>query len=340
MTLQDTIDAAVTGTGARRVGDRIDLGKETIELTRTLEVASSVHGMRVVGRGRATKLRWRGPAAGPVFRFTDGNGCELADVSVELDEPVEVMVQMLDSGKGPIRSSHNLLRNIHVPDAGDRLGTFWKIGGGADQKNDFMRGYDLDVSGCATGVSVEGRNSLNNELYGCVFKGRTAGTTGLRTVDGGSLRMYGGALIQFEESAIHLDSRRGVAVVASGVHVEKCGRLITALARDDDVSHIAVLDGVRWGSNADEIPADGEIIQFAGGTLVVRGCWIGTGTPNQTTYRFRYTTPNDYGDFVLEDCRVRANSLVGLFPGLPPTSVRGSLIHVGAGGQPQPIPIT
>ena len=112
----------------------VNLGKETIELTETLDVARSVHGMRVNGRGRATRFRWRGPVEGPVFRFTDANGCELADVSVELDEPAEVLVQMLDSGHGPVRSSHNLLRNIHMPDAGDRLGTFWRIGGGADQK--------------------------------------------------------------------------------------------------------------------------------------------------------------------------------------------------------------
>lgn len=85
-----------------------------------------------------------------------------------------------------------------------------------------MRAYDLDVSACEAGV-VEGQNSLNNELYGCVFKGRAAGTTGLRTLGGGSLRMFSGAFIQFEESAVRIDTRRGVAVLASGVHVEKCG---------------------------------------------------------------------------------------------------------------------
>jgi hypothetical protein len=48
------------------------------------------------------------------------------------------------------------LRNIHVPDASGKIGTFWRIGGGADQKNDFMRGYNLDISGCEIGLLVEG----------------------------------------------------------------------------------------------------------------------------------------------------------------------------------------
>lgn len=35
MTLQGIIDASVTGAGPHQVGDRIDLGRETIELTET-----------------------------------------------------------------------------------------------------------------------------------------------------------------------------------------------------------------------------------------------------------------------------------------------------------------
>jgi hypothetical protein len=338
MSLQSTIDAATTGVGADRVGDRIDLPKGTIDLTETLDVATSVHGMRLVGRGRATRFRWRGDAAGPVFRFTNASGCELADVSVELEHPVDVLVQMKDDGEGPIRSSHDVLRNIHLPDAGENLGTFWHIGGGVDLKNDYMRGYDLDVAGCGLGVVVDGRNALNHELYGCVFKGRAAGRTGVR-IDGGSLRMFGGALIQFTVSAIALDSPRGVAVTATGVHVEKCLRLITSTVPTGEIAaHIAVLDGVRWGSNSDEIPDDGEIVAFDGGTLIVRGCWFGTGTVNKTAYRFRYTTQQVHGDFVFEDNRIRAATKEGLFPGRSPTSVRGSLIQVGVGGEPEPVP--
>jgi hypothetical protein len=131
MTLQGIIDASVTGSGANRVGDRIDLCKETIGLHDTRDVASSVHGMHVRGRGGATRFRWRGEYSPPMFRLTDGNGCGLSDFTVELARPAKTLVHILDSGSGPVRSSHNTLRNIHVPDAGDRLETFWRIGGEA-----------------------------------------------------------------------------------------------------------------------------------------------------------------------------------------------------------------
>jgi hypothetical protein len=339
MALQDIIDASISGTGAKRVGDRIDLGKETIDLHDTLDVAKSVNGMHVHGRGRATRFRWLGNDDRPVFRFTDGSGCELSSIAVELVKPALTLIQMLDSGTGAVRSSHNILRNIYVPDASGKLGTFWRIGGGVDQKNDFMRAYDLDVAGCETAVLVEGRQALNHELYGCQFKGRTGGKTGVRTAGGGSVRMVGGALMQFTESALDVDTRNGVALVACGVHLEKCRRLITAPSPDAPAvtTHIAILDGLRWGSDVSQIPANGEIIDYSGGTLIVRGCWFGTGTPNQTEYRFRYSTTQSIGDFVFEDCRVRASNATGHWPGLLPNSVRGSLLYVGTDNSPEPM---
>jgi hypothetical protein len=340
MALQDIIDASITGSGANRVGDRIDLGKEVIDLLDTLEIAQSVNGMHLRGRGRATRFRWLGPDDRPVFRFTDSNGCELSDVMVELVNPALTLVQMLDSGTGPVRSSHNILRNIFVPDASGRLGTFWRIGGGADQKNDFMRGENLDVSGCEVGLVVEGRNALNQELYACQFKGRTAGRIGIGTSDGGSVRVFGGALIQFAESAFAIDTRNGVALAAYGVHVENCGRLITAPrpSPSDITTHTVVLDALRWGSPSGEVAADGEIIAYSGGTLVVRGCWFGTGTPGQTVYQFRYDTTQSIGDFVFEDCRVRASNATGHWPGRPPRSVAGSLLYVATSSEPRPMP--
>jgi hypothetical protein len=344
MSLQDVIDSSITGTGANRVGDRIELGKETIDLDETLEVASSeggAAGVHLEGRGRATRFRWLGPESGPVFRFSDASGCELSGITIELVSPAAVVVQMLDSGSGPVRSSHNTLRSIHVPDASGKIGTFWWIGGGADQKNDFMRGYDLDVSGCEIGVLVEGRNALNHELYGCLFKGRTSGKTGIRTANGGSVRMFGGAFVQFTETVFDVDTRNGVALIASGVHVEKCARLLVAPPPDAPAitTHITILDGVRWGSDVTEIPESGEIIDYSGGTLIVRGCWFWTGTPKQTSYKFRYTTTQAAGDFIFEDCRVRAANPAGHWPGLPPNSVRGTLLYVGASTQPQPMPV-
>lgn len=342
MELQNVIDSTITGTGADRVGDRIDLGKWTIDLHDTLHVAKSVHGVHLDGRGRATRIRWLGPDDVPVFCFTDGNGCQLSNLSVELVNRASILVQMSDSGDGPIRSSSNVLRNIYVPDASERLGTFWRIGGGKDVKNDFMRGYDLDVSGCEVGVVVEGRNSVNHELYGCQFKGRTGGKVGIRTIDGGSVRMFGGSLNQFKESAFDIDTRNGVALVASGVYLEKCRRLLTAPApiRPAVTTHVAILDGLRWGSAAADLPADGEIIHYSGGTLIVRGCWFWTSTPNETEYRFRYSTTQTHGDFVFEDCRVRAKNEDGHWPGEPPNSVRGSLLHAGPPNQPVPMPPT
>jgi len=340
MALQDIIDASISGSGANRVGDRIDLGKETIDLDDTLQVANSVNGMHISGRGRATTFRWLGENDRPVFRFTDGNGCELSGVTVELVNPASTLVEMLDSGTGPVRSSHNTLRNLYVPDASGLLETFWRIGGGVDQKNDFIRGYDLDVAGCEVAVVVEGRHALNQELYGCQFKGRTGGKTGIRTIGGGSVRIVGGALIQFTESAFDIDTRNGVAVMASGVHLEKCGRLISAPEPDTPgiTTHITILDGLRWGSDVSEIPPNGEIIDYSGGTLVVRGCWFWTGTPNATVYKFRYGTTQPIGDFVFEDCRVRASNAAGHWPGLAPNSVRGSLLYVGLADEPEPMP--
>jgi hypothetical protein len=161
------------------------------------------------------------------------------------------------------------LRNIFVPDATDRLGTFWRIGGGEDQKNDFMRAENLNVSGCEVGLLVEGRNSLNHELFGCVFKGRGAGQTGIRTWNGGSVRLFGGAVNQF---------------------------------------------------------------------VVVRDCWFGTGTPEKTVYKFRYDTTQPIGDFVFEDCTVRASNASGHWPGRPPRSLAGSLLYLGTSIKPQPMP--
>jgi hypothetical protein len=275
-----------------------------------------------------------------VFSFTDGNGCELSNLSVELVNPVAVLVQISDTGGGPIRSSNNVLRNIHVPDAGDHLGTFWRIGGGQDVKNDLMRGYDLDVAGCRVGVLIEGRNSVDNELYGCIFKGRSAGKVGIRTIDGGAIRVFGGSVNQFTDSAFDIDTRNGVALLASGVYLEKCRRLLTAPAPTPPrvTTHVTILDGLRWGSDASEIPASGEIVDYSGGTLIVRGCWFWTGTPSKTKYRFRYSTTQTLGDFVFEDCRVRAANKTGHWPGLPPRSVRGSLLHAGPLDQPIPMP--
>jgi len=264
MELQDIVDSSISGSGSDRVGDRIDLGKWTIDLHDTLDVAHGVHGMQVNGRGRATTIRWLGPDDRPVFRFTDGNGCELSNVAVEMVNPASTLVQMLDSGTGAIRSSHNILRNIYVPDASGKLETFWRIGGGKDQKNDLMRGYELDVAGCEIGVLVEGRNALNQELYGCQFKGRAGGRVGIRTIGGGSIRMFGGSLVQFSETAYDIDTPRGVALLASGLHLEKCHRLITAPPPDapDVTTHVTILDGLRWGSDASEIPPSGEIIEY------------------------------------------------------------------------------
>jgi hypothetical protein len=101
---------------------------------------------------------------------------------------------------------------------------------------------------------------------------------------------------------------------------------------------VTILDGLRWGSDASEIPASGEIVDYSGGTLIVRGCWFWTGTPSKTKYRFRYSTTQTLGDFVFEDCRVRATNKTGHWPGLPPRSVRGSLLHAGPLGKPIPMP--
>ena len=343
MDLQGVIDASVTGSGANRLGDRIDLGKETIDLHDTIDVTSStpgVHGMHLQGRGRATRFRWMGGPKKPVFRFIDGNGCQLSDMSVELVRPAETLVEMHDSNTGQVRSSHNLLRNIYVPDASDRLEVFWHIGGGEDNKNDLMRGYDLDVAGCEIGVLVEGRNSLNHELYGCVFKGRTGGKTAIRTAGGGSVRMFGGAITQFTETAFDVDTRNGVPLVASGVHIEKCRRLIVAPEPDasEVTTHVTILDGIRWGSDANEIPDNGEIVDYSGGTLILRGCWFWTGTPGQTVYKFRYTTTQSMGDFTFEDCRVRAINATDHWPGRSPNSLRGSLLYIGGSNEPVGMP--
>jgi hypothetical protein len=337
MALQDTIDAAVSGAGSRRVGDLIELGKEVIDLRDTLRIANSVNGMRLRGRGPATRFRWLGDDRRPVFSFTDGNRCELADVTVELVHRATTLVQMCDTNTGPIRSSHNTLRNVSVPDAGKNLGTFWHIGGGEDNKNDFMRGDQLDVTGCEVGVVVEGKNSLNHLLTGCQFKGRSVGQVGLRTNAGGSVRVFGGCFIQFAGTVFEIDTPNGVALAAHGVHIEKCGQLLTSPSTRDTTSSIVILDGVRWGSAATQMPNGGEIINFRDGSLIVRGCWFGTSTPNKTVYRFCYKTTNHPGDFVFEDCRVRASNPNGHWPGKPPRSVAGSLLELPR-QPPQPMP--
>lgn len=141
-------------------------------------------------------------------------------MTVELVRRAKTLVQMRDTKTGPIRSSHNTLRNVSVPGAGNKLGSFWHIGGGADNKNDFMRGEHLDVAGCEVGVLVEGKNSLNHVLTDCNFKGRSAGQTGIRTSDGGSIRVFGGCFIQLADAVFELDTPNGVALAAYGVHVE------------------------------------------------------------------------------------------------------------------------
>jgi hypothetical protein len=338
MALQDTIDAAVSGAGSKRVGDLIELGKEVIDLHDTLRIANRVNGMLVRGRGPATRFRWLGDDRRPVFSFTDGNRCELSDVTVELVRRAKTLVQMCDTKTGPIRSSHNTLRNISVPDAGKNLETFWHIGGGEDNKNDFMRGDQLDVAGCEVGVVIEGKNALNHVLTGCQFKGRSAGQVGIRTSDGGSIRVFGGCFIQFANAVFDLDTLNGVAVAAYGVHIEKCRRLlITPSAAPGPTSSIVILDGLRWGSAASEMPKDGEIVTYQDGTLVVRGCWFGTSTPNKTVYRFRYSATAHAGDFVFEDCRVRASNPDGHWPEQPPRSVAGSLLDL-PNQPPQPMP--
>ena len=281
-----------------------------------------------------------GPDDRPVFRFSDCNGCGLSNLSVELVNRASTLVQMCDTGEGPIRSSHNVLRDIHVPDASERLDVFWHIGGGVDAKNDLMRGYDLDVAGARVGVLVEGRNSVQHKLYGCQFKGRTGGEVGIRISGGGSVRMFGGSVVQLADTAFEIDSPRGVALFAAGVHLEKCRRLLRAPepVPPEVVTHIVILDGLRWGSDATEIPESGEIIDYSGGTLIVRGCWFWTGTPNETEYRFKYTTTQTLGDFIFEDCRVRAANPGGHWTGMAPASVRGSLLHIGPLDKPVPLP--
>jgi hypothetical protein len=179
---------------------------------------------------------------------------------------------MCDTKTGPIRSSQNTLRNISVPDAGKNLETFWNIGGGEDNKNDFMRGDQLNVTGCEVGVVIEGKNALNHVLTGCQFKGRSAGQVGIRTSDGGSIRVFGGCFIQFANAVFDLDTLNGVAVAAYGVHIEECRRsLITPSAAPGPTSSIVILDGLRWGSAASEMPKDGEIVTYQDGT---RGPWL------------------------------------------------------------------
>lgn len=180
-------------------------------------------------------------------------------------------------------------------------------------------------------------------MFGCVFKGRDAGQTGIRTSNGGSVRLFGGAVNQFALAAFEIDTRSGVALAAYGVHVESCARLIVAPrppgGRPSEItSHIVVLDGIRWGSPSGEVARDGEIIAYSGGTLVVRDCWFGTGTPEKTVYKFRYDTTQLSGDFVFEDCRVRASNASGHWPGLPPRSTAGGLLYVGTSIEPQPMP--
>lgn len=85
-------------------------------------------------------------------------------------------------------------------------------------------------------------------------------------------------------------------------------------------------------------PENGEIVDYSGGTLIVRGCWFWTGTPKETEYRFRYTTTQYTGDFSFEDCRVRAANPSGHWPGLAPNSVRGTLLYVRTSPEPQPMP--
>jgi hypothetical protein len=189
-------------------------------------------------------------------------------------------------------------------------------------------------------VSVEGRNSLNHELRGCLFKGRSAGRVAVRTMGGGSIRMFGGAVVQFTDTVFDIDTANGVALRASGVHIEKCARLIhtPTPSASTITTHVVVLDGLRWGSDVDELPADGAIVDYWGGTLIVRGCWFGTGTPRKTVYAFRYDSAQAVGDFVFEDCRVRSSNGSGHWPGRRPDSVRGSLLYIAQSDDPIPIP--
>jgi hypothetical protein len=105
VSLQDVIDSSITGNGSNRVGDRIELGKETIDLHETLDVASSeggAAGVHLQGRGRATRFRWLGPESGPVLRFSDASGCGLSAITIEFVNPAATVVQMLDSGSGSL----------------------------------------------------------------------------------------------------------------------------------------------------------------------------------------------------------------------------------------------
>ncbi len=153
--------------------------------------------------------------------------------------------------------------------------------------------------------------------------------------------MFGGGLIQFAESAFDIDTRNVVALLATGVHVEKCGRLIIAPEPVTGVAtHIALLDSLRWGSKSDELAAGGEIVNYSGGTLIIRGCWFGTGTPELTQYSFCYSTTQPEGVLIFEDCRVPAANDTGFFPGGPPTSVRGTLLYIANSDTPVPMPTT
>jgi len=187
------------------------------------------------------------------------------------------------------------------------------------------------------GVVVEGKNSVNRVLTGCQFKGRSAGKIGIRTSDGGSIRVVGGSLVQFHDAAFDIDTRNDVALATYCVHVEKCRRLLISAPTPDSTASIVILDGLRWGSAATEMPGSGEIADYTGGKLIVPGGWLGTSTPKKTVYRFRYGATDEYGDFVFEDCRVRASNPDGHWPGRPRRSVAGSLLHLPQ-RQPQPMP--
>jgi hypothetical protein len=337
MSLQALVDAACSGTDTERRGDIVIAARTTYDLTDTLLI-SSVKGLELFGRGRSTIIRWLGPADRPVVHLQDCANCIFADFEIQLSTPALEAIRISDSGTGSIRSTHNIVSNIRVADSVN-LVTVVNIGGGVDSKNDFMSLYDIDAEGFTVGLAVDGQNSVGHELWGCVFKGRTNGQRGI-TVGmgplgpGGSLHMYGGALIQCRDVCIEL-STRSQSIGFDGVHFEANTRLLRAAATGAFVHTVVHIDNFRYGADQADLPVDGVIVDYrAGGTLVIsNGSFSssyvdGSGIP-LNTYKFHYDSNFTQGTFKFENVRVKAVNAADFWPGRNPTSVSGSLLLYG-----------
>lgn len=313
---------------AARFGDNgatIQLGPGTFNLNDMIEF-HNLYGLRFVGVGGATILRWIGnDASKPVLKLSHCQRCYFADLQINIANAAYAGIQQLRDNVEPrtVTPMRNHYERVDVF-CNNFAATGIYVGGVGliNANNDFAVFDNVRVQDYTSeGWFLDGSQSYGNQMRSCYARSDNgqAKYAVFAPTQCGHFNWYGGFVGGNRVADFHI-GRSTQPYVIEGVNSEGSARLLEVPA---GFYRQITLRGIRWAGNG--LHADKKAIIQAGYThLLIEHCMIGYGSNNApVTLEFINSNDGIAGSLVMIGNRIYSTA-VNVFTGLVPGMLYGN----------------